>query len=244
MHEEMGDRRPTQIHRHLRTLADQSVPSDFLRTLWTKRLPPNIQAIIVTQVEAPQDDVAQLVDKIAEVTRSPWVAPVSSSSAEICTLTARIDELTRQVAALASNASLPRSLSRTRPQARRSTRSAGRSPASDICWYHRRFKEHAKKCSPRQFRHLKFIGQFSTDFKHVTERDNAVADALPRANSVMSPLDYPAIARSQDQDAELKDILQHGSALRLERVHIPGTDVCLYCETSTSQPLPFITTPF
>ena len=147
MHEEMGDRRPTQFLRHLRTLAGPSVPPDFLRTLWTKRLPPNIQAIIVKQGQAALDDVAQLADKIAEVTPSPWVAPVSSSSADICTLTARIDELTRQVAALAANASRPRSPSRTRPHARRSSRSAGRSTASDICWYHRRFKEHAKKCT-------------------------------------------------------------------------------------------------
>jgi hypothetical protein len=63
-------------------------------------------------------------------------------------------------------------------------------------------------------------------------------------DSVTSPIDYPALARSQDQDAELKDILQHGSALRLERVHVPGTDVSLYCDTSTSQLRPFITTPF
>ena len=32
-HEEMGDRRPTQFLRHLRTLAGPSVPLDFLRTL-------------------------------------------------------------------------------------------------------------------------------------------------------------------------------------------------------------------
>jgi hypothetical protein len=49
MHEETGDRRPTQFLRHLRTLADPSVPADFLRTLWTNRLPPIIQAIIATQ---------------------------------------------------------------------------------------------------------------------------------------------------------------------------------------------------
>jgi len=49
MHEEMGDRRPTQFLRHLRTLAGLSVPSNFLRTLWTNRLPPNIQDIIATQ---------------------------------------------------------------------------------------------------------------------------------------------------------------------------------------------------
>jgi len=60
----------------------------------------------------------------------------------------------------------------------------------------------------------------------------------------MSHLDYSALARSQDQDAELKGILNHGSALRLEGVHIPGTDASLYCDTSTSQPWPFITTPF
>jgi len=46
MHEEMGDRRPTQFLRHLRTFAGPSVPSDSLRTLWMDRLPPNIQAII------------------------------------------------------------------------------------------------------------------------------------------------------------------------------------------------------
>ena len=33
MHEEMGDRRPTQFLRHLRTLAGPSVPPNFLRTL-------------------------------------------------------------------------------------------------------------------------------------------------------------------------------------------------------------------
>jgi hypothetical protein len=35
MHEEMGDRRLMQFLRHLQPLAGPSVPSDFLRTLWT-----------------------------------------------------------------------------------------------------------------------------------------------------------------------------------------------------------------
>jgi hypothetical protein len=109
MHEEMGDRRPTQILRHLRTLAGPSVPSDFLRTLWTKPLPPNIQAIIVKEGQAALEDVTHLADKIAEVAPSPCVAPVSSSSADIYTLTTRIDELTRQVAVPSANTSRPRS---------------------------------------------------------------------------------------------------------------------------------------
>ncbi|GFV07198.1 retrovirus-related Pol polyprotein from transposon 17.6 [Trichonephila clavipes] len=36
------------------------------------------------------------------------------------------------------------------------------------------------KCSPRQWRHLDFISQFSTDVRHINGTHNAVADALSR----------------------------------------------------------------
>ena len=78
----------------------------------------------------------------------------------------------------------------------------------------------------------------------MSQGKTVVADALSRANSVTSPLDCQALASSQDQDAELQDKLKNDSALRLERIHIPGTDVNLYCDTSTQQPRPFITTPY
>jgi hypothetical protein len=126
MHGEMGDRRPTQFLRHLRTLAGPSVLSDFLRTFWTNRLPPNIQAIIATEAQVALDYVAQLEDKIAEVTPPPCVARVTSG-ADINTLTAPIDELPRQLAALSSSPTRPRSPSQTRRHARRPSRSAGRS---------------------------------------------------------------------------------------------------------------------
>ena len=106
------------------------------------------------------------------------------------------------------------------------------------------FQQWRNKCSPHQFRHLELIGQFFTDFRHVSGQDSVVADALTKANSVTTPLDYHALASSQDQDAELHDILKHGSALRLEQVHIPGMDIFICCDTSTRQPQPFITTPF
>ena len=147
MLEEMCYRRPTQFLRHLRTHAGPSVPSDFLRILLTNRLPPNIRAIIATQAKVSLGDVAQLADNIAEVTHPPTVAHVSSSSEEICTLTARIDDLARQFAALATIPSRRRSSSQTRRHARRSSLPVGRSPAPDICWYHRRFKERANRCT-------------------------------------------------------------------------------------------------
>ena len=147
MHIEMGDQRTMQFLYHLQTLAGPSVPSDFLRTLWTNCLPLNIQAVITTQGWVALDDVAQLEDKIAEVTPPPCVAPVSSSGADSCTLTAHIDELTRQVAALSAGPSRLRLPSRTQRQARRPSLSEGWSAVPDICWYHRRFKEHAKRCT-------------------------------------------------------------------------------------------------
>jgi hypothetical protein len=55
--------------------------------LWINRLPPNIQAIIATQAQVALDDVAQLADKIAEVTPPPCVARVASSDADFSTLT-------------------------------------------------------------------------------------------------------------------------------------------------------------
>jgi hypothetical protein len=100
MHKEMGDHRSTQLLRHLWTLAGQAVPLDFLRTLWTNRLPPNILALTATQLQVPLYDVAQLVGKIAEVNPPPRVAYVSSSGGEISTLTSRIDELAEQVTTL------------------------------------------------------------------------------------------------------------------------------------------------
>jgi hypothetical protein len=106
------------------------------------------------------------------------------------------------------------------------------------------FQQCRDKCSPRQFHHLEFIGQFSTDFRHVSGQDNVVTDALSRAKSVMMPIDYHALVSCHDQNVQLQDILKNGSALQSERVAIPRTDVNLYCDISTPQLWPFITTPF
>jgi hypothetical protein len=55
------------------------------------------------------NDVAQLADKTEEVMTPTCVACVSSSGNDICTLTACIDELARQVAALSARPSHPHS---------------------------------------------------------------------------------------------------------------------------------------
>jgi hypothetical protein len=51
---EIGDRKPSQFLRQLRTLLPD-VPDDFLRTIWSSRLPSNIQAILAFH---PEDSTA------------------------------------------------------------------------------------------------------------------------------------------------------------------------------------------
>ena len=53
-HEEMGDRRPSQFLRHLKSLPPD-VPDDFLTSIWSSRLPPRIQTILASQAEGNLD---------------------------------------------------------------------------------------------------------------------------------------------------------------------------------------------
>jgi hypothetical protein len=76
MYEEMGDRKPSQFLRHLKSLAPE-VPDDFLRSIWANRLPPHIQAILAGQSEGSLDSASQLADRICEVAPRPTTASVS-----------------------------------------------------------------------------------------------------------------------------------------------------------------------
>jgi cleavage and polyadenylation specificity factor subunit 1 len=94
------------------------------------------------------------------------------------------------------------------------------------------FQQNRDKCSPRQFNHLDFITQFTTDIRHISGQDNVVADALSRIESVTAPPSYETLAASQDADDELRSFLESTTALRLEKLPIPGTTVSIYCDTS------------
>lgn len=106
------------------------------------------------------------------------------------------------------------------------------------------FLQKSEKCSPRQFRYLDFIGQFTTDLRHVSGKDNVVADALSRVAAVSKAVDYNALAQSQQNDDELRALLQADTALQLRKVQFPETDADLYCDFSTPTARPFLTKPY
>jgi hypothetical protein len=103
------------------------------------------------------------------------------------------------------------------------------------------FQQKRDKCSPRQFNHLDYISQFTTDIRHISWQYNVVADALSRVETISAPVTHDALA--SPQDAELWALLQEQTALRLEKLSIPGTTVELYCGTDTGKPRPYIPAP-
>jgi len=98
--------------------------------------------------------------------------------------------------------------------------------------------------SPRQYRHLDYIGQLTTDIRHISGAENVVADALSRVEELESSIDYRALAVAQEQDPELRELRQGTTSLQLKLVQIPGTNTPITCDVSTTAARPFVTHQF
>lgn len=67
---------------------------------------------------------------------------------------------------------------------------------------HRALIANSKNDTPRVTRHLEYIGHFTINIQYVAGEANPVAEALPpvEAISFPTPIDYEALAKSQEQD--------------------------------------------
>ena len=72
---------------------------------------------------------------------------------------------------------------------------------------------------PRQIRYLHYISQFCTDIRHVSGKDNIIADTLSRLEEI-SIIDYEKIASAQVDDEELSD-LKINSSLQVKKQVLP-----------------------
>jgi hypothetical protein len=163
--EEMGDRKPSQFLRHLRSLTPD-VSNDLIRSIWSSRLPPNVRAILACQPEGDLDAAGRCADRIIEATPQPALASVGPPT-EKSALLQGMEDLSRQVAAIRAEqdrlranfrnphpSSSDRSPSPRDPRpGSRTRRSSSRSPtrndsAPSTCWYHRYFGARARKCTP------------------------------------------------------------------------------------------------
>ncbi|GFS54649.1 retrovirus-related Pol polyprotein from transposon opus [Trichonephila clavipes] len=82
------------------------------------------------------------------------------------------------------------------------------------------FKQKNEKASPRQQRQLQYISEFSCNIQHVLGKDNVVADALSRINSI-SEINFEEIAEEQTTDEELQKLL-HNNSLKFKPSTLPS----------------------
>ena len=152
--EELGDRKPSQLLRHLQQLLGDTVMEEsLLRELFVHKLPSSVQMVIASTPDSTSIvQLAELADRIIEVSdhsRSSVSLPVSEVSSEspgLLELSAQVASLTAAVARLTkcrSDPSLP-----GEPRA-----SSPSDSTTGWCYYHRRFGAKAKKCQkPCSFR--------------------------------------------------------------------------------------------
>lgn len=160
-HEQLGDRKPSVFLRHLKDLAGSDMPSEFIRNVWTNRLPANIQPLVISQSSMTLEDLADLADRVVEIVPMNPVAQVASTSAagsELEVMRSELAEVTRKLDRLAiqmeRNSRKPnRSTNSWKSHSRSKSRSKSRSRpyrtegGRRLCWYHYTFKEKAQHCS-------------------------------------------------------------------------------------------------
>ena len=144
--EELGDRTPTQLLRRMnQLLGDKALTLDksFLRELFLQRLPAPVRMVLAITPEATSlDELATLADRIMEAQSvSSSISAVNSPpSTELSQLCEEIKHLKQLL-----------NSGRDNFRSRRNSRGRSPSPAhsqshSNVCWYHQRFGDAARKC--------------------------------------------------------------------------------------------------
>ncbi|GFT97081.1 hypothetical protein TNCV_177071 [Trichonephila clavipes] len=101
------------------------------------------------------------------------------------------------------------------------------------------FKQKNEKASPR--RQLQYISEFNCNIQHVLGKDNVVADALSRNESI-SEINFDAITEEQTFDEELQQLL-HNNSLKFKPSTLPSGKKLWY-DISTQKIRPYIPQKF
>ncbi|XP_054091269.1 uncharacterized protein LOC128922899 [Zeugodacus cucurbitae] len=144
--QELGDMRPSQLLREMRSLAGSEINDNILKSIWMSRLPSNMRLIISISNE-PLDKLALLADKISEVSDTPQVHAVEAqhiTTQAQSSIEKQLAEIVKEIASIKANINhRSRSRSRNRPPSRSGKQNDS---SNGLCWYHLKFGNEAKKC--------------------------------------------------------------------------------------------------
>ena len=140
--EELGDRKPTQLLRRMQQLlGDKATNTDaaFMRELFLQRLPSNVRMVLASTPDTGNiEDLAQLADKVMEVA-VPSVANITTST-ELQQLRQEVTDLKGMLQSL--------KLTQRRSRSRPSSPAPCTEQSQELCWYHAKFGDQARKCKP------------------------------------------------------------------------------------------------
>lgn len=162
----LDDKKPSTLLREMRALAGAAVTEELLKSLWIQRLPQQIRVILSIN-ESGLDNMAKQADKIAEVTPQRGIdATESCSSAnnndirnELADLRSMIEKLSLRENGRETRREQGRSGTRDRSVSRYRSKSYNRQHFrnnnfqqndndENICYYHNKWGNKAKKCKP------------------------------------------------------------------------------------------------
>ncbi|CAE1319646.1 unnamed protein product [Acanthosepion pharaonis] len=153
---ELGDRTPSQLLRHMRTLlGDNKMSENIMRSLWLDKLPTTTTQILASMTEETQTEkLADIADRIHESFQSRRVnsihpQPAQQRDREFNDLKSTVERLSIQLQVLLQK---DRQYRRDKcPGYRKRSFSRGRTDnrnrKDEICYYHKRFGPEARRCT-------------------------------------------------------------------------------------------------
>lgn len=139
---QLDGRTPSQLLRLMRQRAGDAISEAVLRQLWLKRLPDTIQSVIsIFHDQSSLDKLAEGADRAMEIQGFAVQHITTDASTSLSEVQKQLQNLSVAVNELRAD----------RHQRRNSrSHSRGRQPANsqegDLCWYHRTYKDKARKC--------------------------------------------------------------------------------------------------
>jgi len=162
----LGDRRPSELLREMRTLADGKIDDEFLRSMFLQRLPQQAQFVLASCSER-LEKIADMADRMMDTTGQLRVAEVNSVSRSDTTnahlallmeqmtklvqqvgdLTLRLDRLTVSPNFNTDNRSRTPYRSDQQNRDRSASRDRYGAPVGvNLCYYHYVYGNKARKC--------------------------------------------------------------------------------------------------
>lgn len=161
---DIGDRRPSELLRSMKQLAGQTFNDSIIKTLWLRKLPQTIHAVLVAVGDKPTTELADIADKIFETQQNTSLFAISNTNdpsarnTDTNDFNERLDRIEAVISRLdfSDNTKVSKfrqsklnSSNRYRSADRNAKNRRSRSTSSNAqreCWYHRRFGNRARNC--------------------------------------------------------------------------------------------------